>query len=169
MEATDRVDITVLPTQYSSLPFLTASCFFGGSSTPLTQVRGSCRHIQFKYPHPLPPSQEWVCDLSQANQNPFPEFFYSALEKKSFPGSASALQYWTRGCVDHIKREEQEKHGERDSCDITVWFQGSPETHLHLYPSLILLHFGLCHLQPKASWLVHRLLRRADYDNSSGK
>ena len=54
MEATDRVDITVLPTQYSSLPFLTASCFFGGSSTPLTQVRGSYRHIQFKYPHPLP-------------------------------------------------------------------------------------------------------------------
>ena len=28
-------------------------------------------------------SSEWVCDSTQANQNPFLELFYSALEKKS--------------------------------------------------------------------------------------
>ena len=142
MEATIRVVITVLPTQCSSLSLVTAPYFFRGDSTPLTQVRGFYGHIQFKYPHP-PNSQA----STQANQNPFLEFFYSALEKKS--------PFWASLPTIILNQRPYNPYTDRQVGE--MWRKGflwhytlvprQPGTHVNLSLPLALLPLGFCHFQ----------------------
>ena len=86
--------------------------------------------------------------MTQIDQSEsFPTIFLLSITEKKSPPFLGPIG----GLAAHRQVEEQGKYRERDSYGVTVWMQDSPKTHLHLYPSLVLLQLGFCNMQPKES------------------